>query len=138
MAVPKIWRKIPEYYNLIGKLCPECNAKFFPKRTVCKNCGCTRMQDYKFEGKGKIVTYTIIRTSMSDPEQEINEQAARNIPYALVIIKLKEGPMLTAQIIDCGDSELNIGKKVKKVFRKILENGPSGVIQYGYKFKIDK
>lgn len=138
MAVSKIWRKIPEYYNLVGKLCPQCNSYFFPKRPVCRNCGCTELQDYTFEGKGEIVTYTIIRTPMSDPEHENIEIPSRTIPYVLAIIKLEKGPSLTTQIVDCNESELKIGKKVEVVFRKILEKCSKGVIQYGYKFKIIK
>ncbi len=136
MAVPKIWRKIPEYYNLVGKRCPECDSYFFPKRPVCMKCGCTELEDFKFKGSGEIVTYTIIRTPMSDPEHENLEIPARSVPYVLAIIKLEEGPSLTAQVVDCKESELKIGKKVEVVFRKILEKGPKGVIQYGYKFKI--
>jgi uncharacterized protein len=136
MAVSRIWRKSPEYYNLIGKICPECNTYFFPKRPVCRKCGCTELQDYAFIGKGVIETYTIIRTPVSDPENENIDIPARDIPYVLAIIKLDEGPSLTAQIVDCSESELKIGKKVEMVFRKILEKGSKGVIQYGYKFRI--
>ena len=136
MTVPKIWRKIPEYYNLIGKFCPECKSYFFPKRPVCRNCQWTELEDYKFKGQGVITTYTIIRTPISDPEHENIDIPSRCIPYVLAIIKLDEGPRLTAQIVDCRISELSIGKKVKVVFRKILEKSVKGVIQYGYKFKI--
>ncbi len=136
MAVPKIWRKIPEYYNLIGKLCPECSTYYFPKRTVCKKCGCIEMQDFKYSGKGEIVTYTVIRTPLTDPEKEILEIPSRAVPYVLSIVRLKEGPMVTAQIVDCSEKELKIGAKVESVFRKIQEKGSTGVIQYGYKFKI--
>ncbi len=59
-------------------------------------------------------------------------------PYILAIIKLKEGPSLTAQIVDCKIDEVKIGSKVKAVFRKIYEEGDKGVILYGYKFKLVK
>jgi uncharacterized OB-fold protein len=136
MAVPKIWRKIPEYYNLRGKKCPQCNKLYFPARDVCKNCGCIKMQDHHFIGKGQIVTYTIIRTPVSDPEGENSDFVCRNIPYVLAIIKLDEGPMLTTEIVDCQINEVNIGSRVEVVFRKILEKGEKGVIQYGYKFRL--
>ena len=94
-----------------------------------------RLDDFKFKGIGKIVTYTIIRTSLNDPQKELVDIPARNIPYVLAIIKLKEGPKLTAEIVDCELDRVKIGLEVKKVFRKIVEKGPHGVIQYGYKFK---
>ncbi len=136
MAVPKIWRKIPEYYNLIGRRCSDCQEFYFPGREVCVKCGSSNLNEQKFLGKGKIVTYTIIRTPFTDPEGEITEVSCRRIPYALAIIQLDEGPMLTAEIVDCSFEDIEIGKKVEVVFRKILEKGEKGVIQYGYKFKI--
>ena len=136
MSIPKIWRKIPEQYNLIGRRCSKCNELFFPPREVCLKCGSHEMYDYKFKDKGSIVTYTIIRTPVSDPEGEIIEKPARNIPYILAIIKLEEGPMVTTEIVDCSLDEVEINKQVEMVFRKIQEKGNKGVIQYGYKFKI--
>lgn len=136
MAVPKIWRKISEQYNLEGSMCSECSGKYFPPRNVCRACGSIDMNLYKFSGKGVIVTFTVIRTPLSDPEGEISEKVARNMPYVLAIIKLDEGPMLTAEIVDTDAGKVRIGDKAEMVFRKILEKGEKGVIQYGYKFRI--
>ncbi len=134
MTVAKIWRKIPEHYNLIGKKCNDCSELYFPPREVCPKCGSMEMQDFQFAGRGKITTFTIIRTHQKD--EETNEASFRNTPYALAIIQLDGGPMLTAEIVDCDFSEISIGKEVVVVFRKILEKGEKGVIQYGYKFRL--
>jgi uncharacterized OB-fold protein len=134
MTVAKIWRKIPEQYNLMGKKCHCCTQLCFPPREVCPKCGCYEMKDFTFSGKGNIATFTIIRTQQS--EEELNENPCRKTPYILSIIQLEEGPMLTAEIVDCGIEEVFIGKKVEVVFRKILEKGEKGVIQYGYKFRL--
>ncbi|MBN2368403.1 Zn-ribbon domain-containing OB-fold protein [Candidatus Woesearchaeota archaeon] len=136
MTVPKIWRKIPEMYNLKGRICPECNSYFFPPREFCTKCGNEKMEDYFFQGIGKIISFTIIRTPVSDPENENMDIAARNIPYVLAIIELAEGPRLTAQVVDCRKEDVEIGKDVEMVFRKIMEKGEKGVIQYGYKFRL--
>lgn len=135
MAVPKIWRKIKEHYNLVGNRCNECGNLIFPGRDVCNKCGSVELSEHKFKGYGEIVTFSIIRTPFSDPEGENIEIPARHIPYAIAIIKLEEGPMLTCQIVDTSSEQLKIGVKVEMVFRKILEKGKKGVIQYGYKFR---
>ncbi|MBN2423301.1 Zn-ribbon domain-containing OB-fold protein [Candidatus Woesearchaeota archaeon] len=136
MTVPRIWRKIPQYYNLIGKKCQKCNSLYFPPRDVCTHCGEINLQNYKLEGNGEIITFTVIRTPMPDPEGEIIDIPGRQIPYIIAIIKLDQGPCLTSEIVDCSPGEVKIGKKVKSVFRKIVEKGPRGVIQYGCKFKL--
>ena len=101
MTVPMIWRKIPQYYNLEGTKCKECGELFFPPRNVCLNCGCQDFEKYNFKGKGKIVTYTIIRSPVQDPEGEIIDKPARETPYVLAIVNLEEGPSLTTEIVDC-------------------------------------
>ncbi len=135
MTVPKIWRKIPEFYNLQGTICPKCNAQFFPPREVCTECGEHNLEKHYFEGKGKIVTFTVIRTPISDPEGENIDVPAREIPYVLALVKLNQGPILTTQIVDCDIEGIGIGMDVSLVFRKIQEKGKKGVIQYGYKFR---
>ncbi len=136
MSIPNLWRNIPEQYRLIGKRCKSCGALFFPSREICRECGSQELEPYKFKGKGKIVTYTIIRTPISDPDKENIDISSRNIPYAIAIIQLDEGPMLTAEIVDCRFSEIKINKRVEMVFRRICEKGQRGIIRYGYKFRI--
>jgi uncharacterized OB-fold protein len=136
MTVPLVWRRIPQYYNLIGKKCKDCGTLFFPPREVCIKCGSMALEHYKFDGNGEIVTYTIIRTPMPDPEEELTDVDTRDVPYALAIIKLAEGPKLTAEIVDCEPGEVSIGQKVILMFRKLIEKGDAGVIQYGYKFRL--
>lgn len=85
------------------------------------------MKDLKLGGKGKVVTYTIIHVAPENFEEQI--------PYPIAIIKLDEGPQVTAQIVDCPIEDVKIGMKVESTFRRIQEEGYTGAIYYGYKFK---
>jgi len=85
------------------------------------------MEDIKLSGKGEIVTYTIIYAGPKAFEEQV--------PYPVAIIKLKEGPQITAQIVDCDIDDVKIGMKVENTFRRIQEDGYTGAIYYGYKFK---
>lgn len=123
------WRKIRQRYNLIGNECEHCKTKYFPPRVICPKCRrAGKMNEYKFSGDGEILSYTTIYTPPSG--FEILK------PYTLAIVKLKEGPSLTAMLTDCKEEDVKIGKKVKMVFRKIIEEGNNGVILYGYKFRL--
>jgi uncharacterized OB-fold protein len=44
--------------------------------------------------------------------------------------------MVTAQLVDCKPDEVEVGRKVFMVFRKINADGEKGIIRYGYKFKL--
>ena len=88
------------------------------------------MKETKLSGKGEIMTYTIIHVGPENFEEQV--------PYPIAIIKLDEGPQITAQIVDCPIDEIKIGMKVKSTFRKIQADGYTGAIYYGYKFKKQK
>ena len=83
MPVARHWRKIPERYRLESSKCKQCGYISFPKRIVCPECGTTEFENIILSGKGKLVTYTIIRVA---PEG-FGDQA----PYAIGIVELDEG-----------------------------------------------
>lgn len=127
----KSWRHINQRYNLIGSKCSECGNVFFPSRVICPECRRKgNLEPFQFSGKGKIYSYSIIRS----PSDEFKKIA----PYAVAIIELEEGAKLTSQLVDCDVDSIEIGDPVEMVFRKISEDGEDGVISYGFKFKVTK
>jgi len=128
MTVPRFWREIPQRYNLIANKCKKCGWVNFPPRSVCKKCFEREFERFDLSGEGQIITYTVIRVAPPGYEDLV--------PYVVAIIALKEGPRITAQIVDCDPSEVEIKKKVNVCFRKICEDGKAGAISYGYKFRL--
>ena len=58
------------------------------------------------------------------------------MPYTVALVKLDEGPMVTAQLTDVDASEVQIGMPVEMVTRKLRDDGDErGMIVYGYKFR---
>lgn len=128
-AVPKFWRRIPDRYNLIGTKCKNCDLLFFPPRSICPKCRrIGEMENFQFSGKGKIVTYTKIR----EPLEGFEDQS----PYVVAIVELEEGPRISGQITDANFEDIEIGKKVEAIFRRVNEDGKEGIIFYGYKFRL--
>jgi uncharacterized OB-fold protein len=56
-------------------------------------------------------------------------------PYTVALIKLEEGTLVTAQLTDVANDEVEIGMPVEMVTRKIRTQGDEGLIIYGYKFR---
>ena len=130
MAVPRFWREIQSRYNLVGTRCGNCGTLDFPPRTVCPKCGrksIGKMEKVPLIGKGNIVSFTTVH------------QAPKGFdgmkPYLLAIVELQEGARLTSQIIDCDPADIAIGMPVESTFRKLGQDGDSGIIYYGYKFR---
>lgn len=81
---------------------------------------------FTFAGTGEIYSYTTV--------QEAPEGFEGQAPYVLALVKLDEGPLITAQVTDL-DELPAIGDRVEMVTRKLTTEGPRGMIVYGYKFR---
>ena len=77
------------------------------------------MKDLSLKGKGEVVTYTIIHVAPENFEEQV--------PYPIAIIKLDEGPQVTGQIVDCDIKDVKIGMRVESTFRKIQDEGYTGL-----------
>lgn len=128
MEVPRHWRLKKQRYSLVGEICPHCEAKIFPPRDVCPECGGEAKLAYNFSGKGEVYSFT----RMGNAPAGFEEQA----PYTVALVKLQEGPIVTAQLTDLGDQEVQIGMPVEMVTRKLRsDDGEKGILLYGYKFR---
>ena len=125
-SVAREWREIPGRYNLIGSKCKSCGKVFFPKRTICPHCrraSLGKMEEYHLKQEGRIYSFSVV--------YETNNPLK---PYAVAMIETDDGVKITAQLVDVELDKITIGMPVKAVLRKLGEDGPSGVIQYGFKF----
>ena len=101
----RMWRHIQQRYSLVGSKCNECGDVFFPSRVVCPNCRRKgKLEPFQFSGKGKIYTYSVIRS----PPDDFKKMA----PYAVAVIELDEGAKLTSQLVDCDVDDIEIGDSV--------------------------
>src|SRR5215471_15971536 len=83
-------------------------------------------EQFTFAGTGEVYSFTIL--------QEAPEGFDDQAPYTLALVKLDEGPLITAQLTDL-DEPVNIGDRVEMVTRKLTTEGARGMIVYGYKFR---
>ena len=127
MEVSRHWRLQKQRYELVGETCDSCGVKLFPPRDVCLECEAPAQELYTFTGTGEVFSYTTIYDAPAGFEH--------NAPYQVALIKLEEGPIVTAQLTDMGPGEAYIGMPVEMVTRKLRTDGEEGMIVYGYKFR---
>jgi uncharacterized OB-fold protein len=106
--------------------CKKCQALFFPKRLICTECGAREFEVLCLSGRGTLVTFTITQVA---PEGFVDQ-----VPYAVGIVEMEEGVRVMGQITDCDPNDLKIGDSMVTQFRRIREEGKTGVIMYAYKF----
>ncbi len=129
--VPRFWRESRHRYRLVGTRCTNCDTLYFPPRVICPTCrreSVGKMKEEEMSGAGEIYSFTVVHDGL--------EQFKMQIPYVMALVKMREGPFLTAQIVDCSPEEVKIGTKVTATLRKVRSEGKAGIIQYGYKFTI--
>ena len=77
--------------RLMGNLCEECKTLMAPPRITCIECRGKRLRWYQLSGKGILETFTIVHVAPTF----LKDKA----PYAVGIVRLSEGPMLTARLL---------------------------------------
>jgi uncharacterized OB-fold protein len=78
-------------------------------------------------GRGEVYSFS----TMYNAPKGFEEQK----PYTVALIRMDDGPMVTAQLTDVDHDQVHIGMRVEMVTRKIREDGNEGQIIYGYKFR---
>ena len=102
------WTAAAQHKFLI-KRCRECKEPHYFPRALCPFCqGQTDWEESS--GEGVIYSYTVTRRSPTGP-------------FSLGYVTLKEGPAVYTNFVDCDFTKLEIGAKVKVVF-KPTEGGP--------------
>ncbi len=82
---------------------------------------------YQFSGRGEVYSFTVVYDAPTGFE--------KFTPYIVALVKLEEGILITAQLTDVDIKDVYIGMPVEMVTRKLKDNGDTGVIVYGYKFR---
>ena len=78
-------------------------------------------------GTGTIYSFSVVRQPLGGYEEQT--------PYILALVRLAEGPLITAQLTDCDPQDVVIDMPVEMVTRRLRDLGPDGLIVYGYKFR---
>ncbi|EFO81034.1 hypothetical protein OSCT_1137 [Oscillochloris trichoides DG-6] len=81
----------------------------------------------KLSGRGEIYSFSVLR--------QVPEGYELFAPYPIALVRLEEGALITAQLTDCAEADLEIGMPVEMVTRQLVDTGADGVLVYGYKFR---
>lgn len=127
MELPRYHRMRHTLYHLEGSACSACGGRFFPPRSICPACRKETLQPHRFSGRGTIYSFTRV----TQPPRGFASVG----PYSVGMVRLEEGPLVTAQLSDTDGIDLEIGMPVEMVTRKIRDVAEHGFIVYGYKFR---
>jgi hypothetical protein len=102
--------------KIVGSKCGDCGAVHLPPREICPACLSEDMKEVTFSGDGELAAYSVIYVP---PTAMIEAGFGRENPNVAGIVKLAEGPMISAQILGLDakkPAEIKIGTPLKATF----------------------
>jgi uncharacterized OB-fold protein len=113
--------------KLMGTRCKNCGELYIPVRKLCTKCSNATMEWVEMSGKGELAAFTSI--TVGTP-YFIEKGYDRKKPYCFSVIKLDEGPMVSAQLVGVDEAKpdtIKIGTPVKVKFLETEVKGEQKV-----------
>jgi uncharacterized protein len=95
--------------------CIACATWRHPPRARCAVCGSEKSEWALATGNGQVYSWTITHRA-------IDPGFADEVPYAVVVVEMDEGPRLVGNLRDLAPSELSLGLPVAVVFEKVSDH----------------
>ncbi len=89
--------------------CTDCGTFRFPPTNACWSCLSTNVEWAPLSGRGTVWSFTVMH-------QLYYKGFADDLPYAVVVVELEEGPRIASNMVDCERDDIRIGMAVQVVF----------------------
>jgi len=109
---------IEQFYKFAGERklmaakCKKCGTMLLPPRPMCTKCFSSDLEWVELNGKGKLLTYTVIHVSP--------KQFEPLIPYAVGIVELEDGLKLPGMIQGVEPEKISVGMDLKVDFDTVI------------------
>lgn len=101
-------------HELAVQRCRDCGTFRFPARELCSACLSSSSDWATVSGRGEIFSFNVMH-------QVYHPGFASEAPYAVVLVKLNEGPMILSNLVDVAIKDIKIGMPVRVVFEEITD-----------------
>ena len=95
--------------------CTACATWRHPPRARCAACGSDEWEWALASGRGHVYTWTVTH-------RPIDPGFADEVPYAVLVVEMEEGPRLVGNLRGLAPSELTIGLAVEVVLEPVAEH----------------
>ncbi|MGD9762574.1 MAG: Zn-ribbon domain-containing OB-fold protein [Candidatus Binatia bacterium] len=92
--------------------CAGCGARRFPARPVCSTCLSFAARWVRASGRGEVFSFTVMH-------RVYHPGFAAEVPYAVVLVQLAEGPKMTSNLLGVEPRAIRVGMPVRVVFDDI-------------------
>ena len=102
---------------LTGVRCRHCGELAIPPKEFCATCHQRGWEPVPLSGEGTVESFTVIRVA---PQRFTAE-----VPYAIVMVRLKEGVALLGRLVDVPLENIAVGLPVR--FRPLIIHDQTSV-----------
>jgi uncharacterized OB-fold protein len=92
--------------------CHGCNESHFPAVDVCTKCLGADLEWIDAKGTGEVFSFVVMH-------QIYHPYFADRVPYAVVDVKLDEGPHLLSSLAGVAPQDVRIGERVRVEFEPV-------------------
>ncbi|HYB90670.1 MAG TPA: Zn-ribbon domain-containing OB-fold protein [Candidatus Binataceae bacterium] len=118
--IPTITPEMAPFYEgarngrLMVQKCEGCGALRFPAYELCSRCLSTRSSWVPASGRGEVYSFNIMH-------QVYHPGFAAEVPYAVVVVKLEEGPKIVSNLAGIKPHDIKCGMPVEVFFEKLSD-----------------
>lgn len=101
-------------HELLLQKCQECGYYRYPPGETCPSCLSDKLEWVKVSGRGSVYTWTVFHQAYHPAYKD-------DIPYAVVVVELEEGPRMITNLVNCRIEDIKMGMPVEVVFDDVTE-----------------
>jgi len=104
-----------EQGKVMATRCRRCGASYFPPMMDCPKCLLSDVEWFEIEGKGHLITYTVVGYAPTGFEDDA--------PYILAVAKFRDGLQIFGRLSrDIETNDIKVGMELKVVPIKLPED----------------
>ena len=126
-ASQSYWKPLPSLEGTSGEFygfcknrelrfqgCTGCGKWRHVPRDMCAECGSWDWEWAKSNGRGKLFTWTVVTLAMYPA-------FAEEVPYAVALIEMEEGPRIVSRIVDVAPEDLYMDMPLEVIFEAVTD-----------------
>ncbi|TDA70205.1 MAG: Zn-ribbon domain-containing OB-fold protein [Clostridia bacterium] len=109
--------------KLMGARCGKCGQVYLPPRPYCPSCRSSEMEWHELSGRGEVAAFTAVHVAPTFMEKQ---GFGRGKPYATAVVRLQEGPGISARLVGVDAArpeEIKVGTQVEVDFLEVEAEG---------------
>ena len=108
-----LWRGLRDGVLLLQH-CGDCRHVQYYQQGMCRQCGSENLSHRAASGRGRVHSFSVVHRA---PGPAFKAE----IPYAVVLVDLEEGPRMISNLVGCAPGEVKIGMPVEVVFEDVSD-----------------